>query len=246
MKKLYFSLLLPAFFVLVINIQTSAQITLQVGGGLGYSVPTGDYGGSVTDFYNGTKYGMKSGINFHGKARVGILFLNAFGEIGYTTFSGDGDTQSGGGTIKNSQKIVSMKVGPEFPINIPLSPITPYVQGFVALNTFSGDVEFKGVSGVPTGKKDLASATRVGLGAGVGVMFSLGGLKLDANIQYHLLNFAGKEYKIDNVTSHTLLDNYTSLNDDKDPVTGTTMDHFISNSRGISAIEFKLTVLFGL
>lgn len=246
MKKLYFSLLLSALFVLVLNIQTSAQITLQIGGGLGYSIPTGDYGGSVTDFYNGTKYGMKSGINFHGKARVGILFLNAFGEVGYTIFSGDGDVQSGGGTIKNSQKIISMKIGPEFPIKIPLSPITPYVQGFVALNTFSGDVEFTNVTGVSNGKKDLASAIRLGLGAGVGVMFSLGGLKLDANIQYHLLNLAGKEYKIDNVTSHTLLDNYTSLNDDKDPLAGTTTTHIISNSRGITAMEFKLSVMFGL
>ncbi len=246
MKKLYFSLLLSALFVLVLNIQTSAQITLQIGGGLGYSIPTGDYGGSVADFYNGTKYGMKSGINFHGKARVGILFLNAFGEVGYTIFSGDGDVQSGGGTIKNSQKIISMKIGPEFPINIPLSPITPYVQGFVALNTFSGDVEFTNVTSVSNGKKDLASAIRIGLGAGVGVMFSLGGLKLDANIQYHLLNLAGKEYKIDNVTSHTLLDNYTSLNDDKDPLAGTTTTHIISNSRGITAMEFKLSVMFGL
>jgi hypothetical protein len=74
----------------------------------------------------------------------------------------------------------------------------------------------------------------------------LGGIKLDLNIQYHLLNFGGKEYKIENVTSHQRLDNYTSFNDDKDPVAGTTADHFISNSRGISAIEFKLTVLFGL
>ncbi len=246
MKKLYFSFILSALFVLVLNIQTSAQITLQIGGGLGYSIPTGDYGGSVADFYNGTKYGMKSGINFHGKARVGILFLNAFGEVGYTIFSGDGDVQSGGGTIKNSQKIISMKIGPEFPINIPLSPITPYVQGFVALNTFSGDVEFTNVTGVSNGKKDLANAIRLGLGAGVGVMFSLGGLKLDANIQYHLLNLAGKEYKIDNVTSHTLLDNYTSLNDDKDPLAGTTTTHIISNSRGITAMEFKLSVMFGL
>lgn len=246
MKKIHLLIYTLVLFVFLFSLQTNAQITLQIGGGLGYSVPTGDYGGSVSDFYNGTKYGMKSGLNFHGKARVGILFLNAFGEVDYTTFSGDGDAQSGGGTIKNSHKIVSMKIGPEFPISIPLSPITPYVQGFVALNTFSGDVEFTTVTGVPDGKKDLASATRVGLGAGVGVMFSLGGLKLDANIQYHLLNFAGKEYKIDNVTSHTLLDNYTSLNDDKDALAGTTTSHFISNSRGISAMEFKLSVMFGL
>jgi hypothetical protein len=246
MKKFHILIYTSLLFVFLFVLQTNAQITLQAGGGLGYSVPTGDYGGSVANFYNGTKYGMKSGINFHGKARVGILFLNAFGEVGYTTFSGDGNAQSGGGTIKNSQKVISMKIGPEFPINIPLSPITPYVQGFVSLNSFTGNVEFTGVSGVPSGKKDLASATRVGLGGGVGVMFSLGGLKLDANIQYHLLNFAGKEYKIENVTSHTLLDNYTSLNDDKDALAGTTMDHFISNSRGISALEFKLSVMFGL
>jgi len=40
-----------------------SQVTLQVGGGLGYISPTGDYGGSTMDFYNGTKYGMSSGFN---------------------------------------------------------------------------------------------------------------------------------------------------------------------------------------
>ncbi len=245
MKKLHISLIAIALFVLVFAYQTNAQITFQVGAGVGYSVPTGDYGGSTVDFYNGTKYGMKSGINFHSKARVGILFLNAFGEVGYTSFSGDGEAAPGQGTVNLSNKIFSMKVGPEFPISIPLSPITPYLQGFVALNTFSGTVKFQGVSGVPSGKYDIASATRVGIGAGIGVMFSLGGIKLDANVQYHLLNFAGKEYKIANVTSHERLDNYTNINDDKDPAAGIT-DHFISSSRGISAMEFKLSVMFGL
>ena len=107
-------------------------------------------------------------------------------------------------------------------------------------------MNLKVVSGVPSGKNDIASATRIGIGGGGGVMFSMGGIKLDLNIQYHLLNFGGKEYKIENVTSHERLDNYTNLNDDKDPVAGTTTDHFIADSRGISAIEFKLTVLFGL
>jgi hypothetical protein len=246
MKKLHISFLAAALFVIVFAFQTNAQVTLQAGVGLGYSVPSGDYGGSTIDFYNGTKYGMSSGMNFHGKARVGLLFLNVFGEIGYTSFSGDGESAPGQGTVDISNKIFTMKVGPEFPINIPLSPITPYFQGFVAVNTFSGSVEFKGVSGVPSAKNDIASATRIGLGGGGGVMFSLGGIKLDLNIQYHLLNFGGKEYKIENVTSHERLDNYTSLNDDKDPVAGTTDDHFIADSRAISAIEFKLTVLFGL
>lgn len=245
MKKTYLVIFFTAFLFVFFN-QTNAQITFQVGGGLGYSVPSGDYGGSAAEFYQGNKYGMESGFNFHGKARLGLLFINAFGEVGYTTFSGEGETVAGGGTVNNSHKIVSMKVGPEFPINIPLSPITPYLQGFVALNTISGKVEFKGTAGVPSGENDIASATRVGLGAGLGVMFSLGGIKLDANIQYHLINFAGKEYKIESPTSHTLLDNYTNLNDDKDPAAGTVMDHFIADSRSMSAIEFKLSVMFGL
>ncbi len=242
MKKLFFLVFLATIF----TFQTNAQITIQAGAGVGYTIPSGDYGGTTIDFYNGTKYGMKSGTNFHAKARVGLLFLNAFGEVGYTSFSGSGESQPGKGNIDISNKVFSMKLGPEYAISIPLSPITPYFQGFVSLNTFSGNVEFTGVTGVPSGKRDIASATRIGLGGGAGVMFSLGGLKLDANIQYHLLNFAGKEYKVENVTSHTLLDNYTSLNDDKDALAGTTMDHFITNTRGIGAIEFKLSVMFGL
>jgi opacity protein-like surface antigen len=246
MKKIYFSTFSAALFVIFLAFQTNAQITFQAGVGAGYSVPMGDYGGTTIDFYNGTKYGMKSGTNFHGKARVGFLFINAFGEIGYSTFSGSGESEPGKGSVDISNKIFSIKLGPEYAISIPLSPITPYFQGFVALNTFSGSVEFQGVTGVPSGKSDIASATRIGLGAGAGVMFSLGGLKLDVSAQYHLLNVAPKEYKISNVTSHTRLDNYTNINDDKDPVAGTTADHFISDSRGISALEFKLSVMFGL
>lgn len=245
MKKTYLVLFFTAFLFLVYS-QANAQITFQIGGGLGYSVPSGDYGGTTAEFYQGNKYGMESGFNLHGKARLGLLFINAFGEVGYTTFSGEGETAAGGGTVNNSHKIVSMKVGPEFPLNIPLSPITPYLQGFVALNTFSGSVEFTGTAGVPSGEREIASATRVGLGAGIGAVFSLGGIKLDANIQYHLINLAGKEYKIETVTSHTRLDQYTNLNDAEDPSAGTLTDHFISDSRSISSIEFKLSVLFGL
>lgn len=247
MKKTYLSIFFAAFILLFVS-QTNAQISFQIGGGLGYSVPSGDYGGTTAEFYNGEKYGMESGINFHAKARLGLLFINAFGEVGYTTFSGEGDAPSGGGTIKNSQKVVSMKVGPEFAMNIPLSPITPYLQGFVAINTISGSVEFTGVSGVPSGEADLSSATRIGLGAGIGAVFSLGGIKLDANIQYHLINMGGKEFKADNdLLVEQKIDSFTNLNDEKDPLyNSASSEHFIADSRNISAIEFKLTVLFGL
>ena len=88
------------------------------------------------------------------------------------------ESEPGKENVKYSNKIFTLKVGPEYTLDIPLSPITPYFQGFVSLNTFSGDVEFTGVTGVPSGKYDIASATRVGAGAGVGVLFSLVELNL--------------------------------------------------------------------
>lgn len=247
MKKNSISLFATALFVMIFSYQSYAQVTLQLGGGLGYSTPTGDFGGNTTEFYNGTKYGIESGFNYHAKARVGLLFLNVFGEIGYTTFSGEGEAAPGQGNINISNNVFSMKVGPEFPITIPLSPITPYLMGFVAVNTFSGEVEFQGVSSVPSGTYELASATRVGIGGGGGVMFSAGPLKLDLSIQYHLINFTGNEYRIENVTSHGRLDNYTSLNDGADPnYTNESDSHFIQDDRGIGSMEFKVTAMFGL
>lgn len=247
MKNYHISFFAATLFLVFFTYQTNAQVTLQIGAGLGYSTPTGDYGGDMTEFYNGTKYGIESGFNYHAKARVGLLFLNVFGELGYTTFSGEGDATTGQGNIKLSNNVFSIKAGPEFPITIPLSPITPYLMGFVAVNTFSGEVEFQGVSDVPSGTYELASATRVGIGGGGGVTFSAGPLKLDLSIQYHLINFTGNEYKIENVTSHERLDNYTSLNDGADPayVNGSNA-HFIQNDRGIGAMEFKVTAMFGL
>ena len=247
MKINQISFFTAVFFLLVFAVQSNAQVTLQLGAGLGYSTPTGDYGGDMTEFYNGTKYGIESGFNYHAKARVGLLFLNIFGEIGYTTFTGEGEATPGQGNINLSNNVFSMKVGPEFPITIPLSPITPYLMGFVAVNTFSGEVEFENVNGI-NGTYDLASATRVGIGGGGGVTLSAGPLKLDLSIQYHLINFTGKEYKIENVTLNNRLDNYTSLNDAADPayVSGSDNAHFIQDDRGIGAMEFKLTAMFGL
>ncbi|HSD64510.1 MAG TPA: hypothetical protein VLB50_11950 [Ignavibacteriaceae bacterium] len=244
------SLLLSALIMiclLLFSPDSKAQISVQIGPGLGYSIPMGDYGGSTTDFYAGTKYGMKSGFNVHAKARVSFIFLSAFGEIGYTSFSGSGNAEETRGSLDLSQKVFSIKVGPEYQISIPMAPVTPYLQGFVSYNAISGSVDIQGVTNVPSGKYDLASASRIGLGAGVGAIINVMVFKLDVNIQYHAMNIAGKEYKLETVTSHSRLDNYTSLNDAKDPsyVAGSD-DHFIGNDRSIGALELKLTVMFGL
>ena len=67
MKKNHILFIAVALLVLGLASHTSAQVTIQVGAGLGYATPTGDYGGNTTEFYNGTKYGIESGINYHVK-----------------------------------------------------------------------------------------------------------------------------------------------------------------------------------
>ncbi len=249
MKRLYIPLLLTILFVSLFISKTDAQITFQIGAGAGYSLPAGDYGGTTVDFFNGSKYGMKSGYNFHGKVRLGLLFINAFGEVGYSTFTGEGEIVSGNNSssVDVSNKILSLKIGPEFKFDIPLSPITPYLNAFVALNTFSGTVQFKNAPfGLPADVKDIESTSRIGAGGGAGVLFSLGGLKLDLSIQYHLMNLAVKKFDGD-ATKNQRIESYTFLNDEKDPalLLGSS-EHIISDSRVINAIEFKLTLLFGI
>lgn len=233
--------------ILIFSSEINAQISFQVGGGLGYTIPSADYSGTTIDFYNGTKYGLESGINFHAKARLNLLLISAFGEIGYSSLSGNGESEPGQGSVDISHKIVSIKLGPEFHLGVPMTPLTAYLQVFGAYNTISGTVEFQGVSNVPSGSYDLASASRIGAGAGVGVIYSFSGFDLDFNIQYHLVNLGGKEYKIENITSHERLDNYTSLNDGKDPLYNiNSTGHFIKNDRALDTVELKLSILFGL
>ncbi len=245
MKRSNLLLVFAIIFLTVIN--TNAQIGFQIGGGVGYSIPSGDFGGSTSDYYAGTKYGMESALNLHAKARLSLLFLNVFGEVGYTNFSNNGSISptEPDKTVDVKNKIFSIKVGPEYKLSIPMSPITPYINAFVSLNSFSGTVQFKGSpNGLPSSEQSLNSASRIGAGAGAGVLFGLGGLNLDLSVQYHLMNIAGKEFS---GTKDNRLDSYIYLNDDKDPLYAPNNDkHIISNSRSIDAIEVKLTAMFGL
>jgi hypothetical protein len=59
-------------------------------------MPSGDYGGTIQEFYTGTKYGMSSGYNFHLKAKVSaILTFAAKAEIDYATFSNKEEWEPG-------------------------------------------------------------------------------------------------------------------------------------------------------
>jgi opacity protein-like surface antigen len=238
------------FFVLIallLSPNLYSQISLQIGGGLGYVSPTGDYGGSTVDFYNGTKYGMSSGFNYHAKARVGLLGFNLFGIIEYSTVSGDGESEPGQGEVENSHSIFSIKAGPEFNISPPLSPVGFYLDGFVSVNTFSGTVKFQGVAQVPSGEYDLGTQTRFGVGLGGGVLLDLIPIvTFDLGVHYNLYNVLGQTYTGTTINPKRL-DSYTSLNDDKDPLFGTNDDiYIIENARAINAWQFTLTAMIGI
>lgn len=244
MKKLI--VLFTAILLFASSILYS-QVSFQVGGGLGYILPVGDYGGSTVDFYNGTKYGMSSGFNYHAKARVGLLGLNLFGIIEYSTVSGEGESEPGQGQVENSHGIFSLKAGPEFNFSVPLSPVGFYLDGFVSVNTFSGTVKFQGVSQVPSSENNLETATRFGVGAGGGVLLDiLPVVTLDFGVHFNLYNVFGQQYTSVS-TSHERLDAYTSLNDDKDPLYEAGNDeHIIGDVRAINAWQFTLTAMIGI
>jgi len=244
MKK---AVILFALIALLVTPNLYSQVTFQLGGGLGYISPVGDYGGSTIDFYNGTNYGMSSGFNYHAKARVGLLGLNLFGIIEYSTVSGDGESEPGQGQVENSQGIFSLKAGPEFNFSVPLSPIGFYFDGFVSVNTFSGTVKFQGVSQVPSGEYDLGSSTRFGAGAGGGVLLDiLPVVTLDFGVHFNLYNVFGQQYT-GTTTNPKRLDAYTSLNDEKDPLYGIDDDiYIVENARAINAWQFTLTAMVGI
>jgi hypothetical protein len=225
----------------------SQGVKFQVGAGLSYEMPTGDYGGTTIDYYNGTKYGLSGGLNFHAKARVGAAGFQLGAELGYTSLSNSGNAEaSGQGEIAVSQSIIFLKLGPEYMINIPMVPLKPYVGLNLALNMISGETTFGGTTAVSSGTHEMKTATRVGAGGSAGVVYKMSPLiSFDLCVSYNLMNLFGKKFEV--VTGNVKRDySYEYLNDDKDPVAGTNADNFIGSSRSISSLQAGLTVMFGI
>jgi opacity protein-like surface antigen len=237
--------------VMMVSFPTAAfskGIKLQAGAGLGYEVPAGDYAGTTVDYYDGVKYGLSGGINFHAKARAGAAGFQLAADIGYSSFSNSGHAEaSGQGEVEVSQKIISIKLGPEYMISIPAVPLTPYVGANLALNTISGQTKFNGVSAVPSGTHDVKSTARFGLGLNGGVVYKIGPLmSLDLGVSYDMMNLFGKKYVVTDPTNPGRIDSYVQLNDDKDPVAVDGSDHIIGAARSISAMQVALSLMFGI
>ncbi|MCK9209968.1 MAG: outer membrane beta-barrel protein [Ignavibacteriaceae bacterium] len=246
-RSFQFSVLIIAFTTLT-STQTTAQVNLKLGAGLGVMSPAADFGGSTIEYYNGSSYGLSGGLNIHGKVKIGFAGFNLTGEVDYSSLSNTGNSEPGQGSVDISQKVVSLKVGPEFRFSLPLLPVTPYLGLNLALNSFSGETTFQGVSKVPSATYSVKSATRLGVGFAVGAEVSIGPLlALDFNLSYNLMNVSGKEWNDVNPGINQRIDSYLSLNDQPDPQYSTDEDkHFISNTRSISSILFTVSILFGL
>jgi opacity protein-like surface antigen len=246
-RSFRFSVALVALIALTITLSRS-QVNIKLGGGIGLTIPSSDFSGSTLDYYNGSRYGLSSGLNIHGKAKIGLSGFNLAGEIDYSSLSNTGNSEPGQGKVDISQKILSLKVGPEFHLSLPALPVTPYIGANLALNSFSGETTFQGVSKVPSATYSVKDATRFGLGFSVGTEVSIGPfLSLDFNISYNLMNISGKEWNDVNPGINQRIDSYLSLNDDHDPQYAAGEDkHFISNARSIHSILFTASILFGL
>lgn len=233
---------------MLVTALTQAQLKFQIGAGAGVAIPASDYTGSTMEFYNGTKYGLGSGLNLQAKARFGLLGLRLTGEVDYSSFSRSGEAQPGQGTIDHSQKVIALKVGPEFYMGVPFAPLTPYIGLNVALSRFSGQVQFRGVPKVPSATYDLATAIRLGAGFNGGVLVTLGSsTSLDMGISYDLMNASDKAWEDTNPAQDQRLDSYLALNDNRDPLYRAGDEkHFINNARNINAFQVKATIMVGL
>ena len=218
------------------------QVSLKVGGGVGYAMPSSDFAGTAAEYYAGTNYGLAGGLNLHAKVRVGLVGFNLTGEAAYSAFSNDGVVELPNGSLETKKQILAVKVGPEFQMSVPALPITPYLGLNVALNMFSGSDAFKGLSSVPSSTQDLKSTSRIGAGGTVGVLLGLGGLNLDVAFHYNIHNLTGASWE----GADNRIDTYTALNDDKDPAYALlNTKHVVAEARSIHSMVLSVSVMFG-
>ncbi len=222
--------------------------TLKVGGGLGIASPASDLSGSTLEFYEGSRYGVASTLNFQGKAKVGLPGFGLTGEVDYASFGNTGNSEPGQGSVDVSMKVISLKIGSEFHFAVPGLPMTPYLGANVAMNRISGETKFAGVSRVASATYSVEAATRFGVGFSAGAEVGIGPLlQLDFNISYNMLNLFGREWKDVNPTVDQRIDSYLALNDSSDPAYAAGDDkHVISSDRDLHSVQFTVSVLFGL
>src|SRR5205085_4108841 len=207
---------------------SQAQIRLAIGPAFGLTSPTVDYTGETTDFYNGQKYGVRSGINYGIMSKLALGSLNARLSVSYVSLSntGKGNPNVSASTLEVKSNLFMLSIGTELGFGVPLIPVRPYIGLDLLFSTFSGSFNFQNTPGVNSNEISMQSASRTGLGLAVGSEFNLGRVSVDASIRYNLLNLFSKSYSV--VSNPSRTDAYTSLNDAADPdFSAGSNNHFI-------------------
>lgn len=241
-------ILIPVLFFLASSMLYS-QLSLKVGPMLGLTSPTVDYSGDVKDFYAGTKYGLRSGINYGVMGKLQFGPLNGRISLSYASLdnSGNANPDQPNSTLEIKNNLFMVTLGTEFGFGIPFSPVKPYAGIDVLFTTISGTFNYHSTTGVPTGERSIKSASRTGLGLAVGTEITFGkSFTADLSLRYNLINLFGKSND-QPAGSTSRVDAYTSLNDDADPnySNAANSNHPIGNSRSIATIQLQLGILFG-
>lgn len=224
-----------------------SQISIKLGPLVGMTSPTVDYGGDAKDFYAGTRYGLRSGINYGVMGKVVVGPINGRLSISYASLDNNGPTGEPNGSVEIKNNLFMFTLGTEFAFGIPASPVKPYAGIDVLFTSISGSFNFSGSTpnGLSGGTKNISSASRTGLGFSVGSEIALGRtFTIDLSLRYNLVNLFGKEYTVSSNNSRT--DVYAYLNDAKDPsFNASDPKHPIGNDRTIATIQLQLGILFG-
>jgi hypothetical protein len=244
MKKSFFTIFVIISLFLSFT-AVRAQIHISLGPQLGFALPMSDYAGGVTDFYNGTKYGLKGGFNMGATFKADLMIIAGRLDINYAMFSNSGSiTGTDNGSLSIKQKNLIIGVGPEFSFGVPMIPIKPYVSLELLFTTFTGESQYQGnPGGVNNNNNSMTSATRIGLGLLAGTEFKIGVFALDVSVRYNMLNLIGKSFTSYNNIDRT--NSYLNLNDAKDP-NFDGVNHPVGTSRTISTLQFNVGVLFGI
>jgi opacity protein-like surface antigen len=236
-----------AVLLCTVYIPLNAQVKFSAGPEIGLTLPQGDYSGTTTDYYNGLKYGLNSGLNFGAVFKAKLPVLNIRAAINYSILSNSGlaDPNNTGSYVEVKHNLLMISVGPEFYFSIPASPIKPYGGVDLLISSISGESTFHGLTRVPTGTFSMSSAGRTGIGLGIGAEVGIGRtMALDINLRYNLINLFSKSYE--GGYDADRIDSYLHLNDAKDPRYPDKIDkHPIGSDRTISTLQFNLGILFG-
>jgi opacity protein-like surface antigen len=239
------------FFVFVLfctlYVPLNAQVNFSAGPQIGVTLPQGDYAGTSTDYYNGLKYGLNTGLNFGAVFKAKLPVLNIRAAVNYSILSNSGlaDANNPGSYVEVKHNVLMISVGPEFYFSIPASPIKPYAGVDLLISSISGESTFQGLTRVPSGTYSMSSAGRTGIGLGIGAEVGIGRkMALDISLRYNLINLFSKSYE--GGYDANRIDSYLHLNDAKDPRYPDEINkHPIGNDRTISTLQLNLGILFG-